>query len=54
MAAYGIDPQVPQCRGMPGQEDGSGWMQEHPHRGRGGGGGDRKFLKGRPGKGETF
>jgi hypothetical protein len=24
-----------QCRGMPGQEDGSVWVGEHPHRGRG-------------------
>jgi hypothetical protein len=26
---------MPQCRGMPGQEDGSGWVGEHTHRGRG-------------------
>jgi hypothetical protein len=41
---------MPQCMGMPGQEDGSGWMGEHPHRGRGRGlrwG----FPKGRAGKG---
>jgi hypothetical protein len=44
---------MPQCRGMPGQEDGSGWVGEHPHRG-GGGGRDRGFPKGRPGKGKTF
>jgi hypothetical protein len=25
---------MPQCRGMLGQEDGSGWMGEHPHSGR--------------------
>jgi hypothetical protein len=24
-----------QCRKIPGQEDRSGWMGEHPHRGRG-------------------
>jgi hypothetical protein len=34
-----------QCREMPGQEDRSRWV---------GGGWDRGFLKGRPGKGKTF
>jgi hypothetical protein len=29
---------MPQCRGMPGWEDGSGWVGEHPHRSRKGGG----------------
>jgi hypothetical protein len=45
---------MPQCRVMPGQEDGSGWVGEHPHRGRGGGMGLGGFLKGSPGKGKTF
>jgi hypothetical protein len=40
-----------QGRGMSGREDGSGWVGEHPHRGRGGGMG--WFLKGRPGKGKN-
>jgi hypothetical protein len=40
---------------MPGQEDGSGWVGEHPHRGRQGEEGwGRGFPKGRPGKGKTF
>ena len=26
---------MPQCRGMPGQEDGSGWVGEDARRGRG-------------------
>ena len=25
---------MPQCRGMPVREDGSGWEGEHPHRGK--------------------
>jgi hypothetical protein len=41
-----------QGRGMSGREDGSGWVGEHPHRGRGGGMG--WFLKGRPGKGKNW
>jgi hypothetical protein len=46
---------MPQCRGMPGREDGScGWVVEYPHRGRGRGDGIGGFLKGRPGKGKTF
>ena len=30
---------MPQCRGMPGQEDGRGWVWEHPHKGGVGGDG---------------
>jgi hypothetical protein len=30
---------MPQCKGMPGQEDGSGCVGENPHRGRRMGGG---------------
>jgi hypothetical protein len=37
---------MPQCRGMAGQEDGSGWVGEHPHRGRGRGNGIGCFRKG--------
>ena len=40
---------MPQCRGMSGQEDGTGWVGEHPHRG---GGGVLQFLK-ETGKGEN-
>jgi hypothetical protein len=35
------DPPASACQvlglkaGMPGREDGSGWVREHPHRGRG-------------------
>jgi hypothetical protein len=46
---------MPQCREMPGQKDGNGWVGEHPHRGGGGGEGwNRGFLNGRLGKGKTF
>jgi hypothetical protein len=38
---------MPECRGMPGQEDRSGWVG-------GGFGMGWEFPKGRPGKGETF
>jgi hypothetical protein len=44
---------MPQCRGMPGQEDGSGWVGEHPHRGRGKGDGMGVF-KGETWKGENI
>jgi hypothetical protein len=44
---------MPQFRGMPGWEDGSGWVEEYPHRGRGRGRGWR-LQKGRSGKGKTF
>jgi hypothetical protein len=44
---------MPQCRVMPGQEDGNGWDGTHPHR-AGGSGWDRGFLKGRPVKGKQF
>jgi hypothetical protein len=37
---------MPQCRGMPGWEDGSGWVREHPHRGRGRGDGIGDFRRG--------
>jgi hypothetical protein len=37
---------MPQCRGMPGQGSGSGWVGE-----QGEGGGRRGFLEGKPGKG---
>jgi len=30
---------MPQCRGMPVQEDGSGYVGKHPHIGRGKGDG---------------
>jgi hypothetical protein len=43
---------MPQCRGMPGWQDGSGWVGEHSHRGVGGL--YRAFPKGTPGKGKTF
>jgi hypothetical protein len=43
-----------ECKGMPGPEDksvrGSGYTLIEA----GGGGGDRGFPKGRPGKGKTF
>ena len=44
---------MPQCRGMPGREDGSVCVEEHPHRGKGKGM-HRVFLKGRPGNEKTF
>ena len=37
---------MPQCRGMPDQEGGSGWVGEHPYRGRGQGDRIRKFQRG--------
>jgi hypothetical protein len=45
---------VPQCRGMPGWEDGSGWMWLDPHRGTLIGGWERRFPKGRPEKGKDI
>jgi hypothetical protein len=44
---------MPHCRGMPRWEDGSWWVGENPHRGKGRGW-DRGFLKGRPERGKTF
>jgi hypothetical protein len=44
-----------QCRVMPGWENGSsGWVEKHPHRGRGRRDGVGGVLKGSPGKGKTF
>jgi hypothetical protein len=37
---------MPQGRGMPGQEDGSGWVEEHPHRGKERGTGIGGFQRG--------
>jgi hypothetical protein len=39
---------MPQCRGMPGPGSRSGWVGEQ------GGGGDRGFSEGKPGKVITF
>jgi hypothetical protein len=48
---------MPQCRGMPGREDGSGWVcgwvGEHPQRGRGRRDGIGGLVKYRPGKQKT-
>ena len=45
---------MPQCTGIGGWEDGSGWMGgEHLHRGSGRGW-NRGVLEGRSGKGITF
>jgi hypothetical protein len=44
---------MPQCRKMPGLEDESGWVGEHPHRDRGRGDGT-VGPKGRPGKRKIF
>jgi hypothetical protein len=41
---------MPQYRGVPGLGSWSGWVGK----GRGGGGGDRRFLEGEPGKGIAF
>ena len=38
-----------QCRGMPGQGSGSGWVGAQEK-----GGWEREFLEGKLGKGETF
>ena len=35
-----------QCRGMPGWEGGSGWVGDHPHRGRGRGEGVEGLQRG--------
>jgi hypothetical protein len=40
---------MPQCKGMPGQESRSRWVDE-----QGGGGGDGGFSEGKPEKGITF
>jgi hypothetical protein len=37
---------MPQRRGMPGWEDWSGWVGEHPHRGKGSGDRIESFLRG--------
>jgi hypothetical protein len=38
---------MPQCRGIPGQEDGSEWVGgKHPHRGRARGDGTGGFHRG--------
>jgi hypothetical protein len=37
---------MPQCGGMLGREDRSGWLGEHPHRGRGSGDGIGIFQRG--------
>jgi hypothetical protein len=37
---------MPQCRGMPEQENRSGWVREHPHRGKRRGNGIGGFLRG--------
>ena len=39
---------MPQCRGMPGQGIGSGWVGEQEE------GGVRRFSEGKPGKGIRF
>ena len=36
---------MPQCRGMPGQENWSGRVGKHPHRGRGTGDGIGGFRR---------
>jgi hypothetical protein len=45
---------MPQCREMPRPEDRSGWLVGSTLIEVGGGGWDRGFPKGRPGKGKTF
>jgi hypothetical protein len=43
---------MPQCRGMPGWEDRSGWVGEQPDGGRGKGDGIRGFPRGKLEKGK--
>jgi hypothetical protein len=43
---------MPQYRGMPGWEDGSGLVREHPHRGRGRGKWDEGSQRGDLERGE--
>jgi hypothetical protein len=49
---------MPQCKGMPGWEDKSGWVGEHPQRGGGGVGWGgvwgREFPKGENWEGENI
>jgi hypothetical protein len=44
---------MPQCRRIPGQEEGSGWVESTLME-AGGGGKYRGVLKEGPGKGKTF
>jgi hypothetical protein len=37
---------MPQCKGMSGREDGSGWVGEHSHRGSRSGNGMGVFQRG--------
>jgi hypothetical protein len=45
---------MPQCRVMPGWEDRSGQVGEHPHRGRGRGHGIGGFRRGDLKRGKQF
>ena len=46
---WSCEDSMPQCREMPGQGSGSGWVGE-----QGEGRWNRGFLEGKPGKGITF